>query len=183
MGLFGLFKKKPDQDPHPVYGGIDDYWKFYEAHETEVEKWIERIQSVEYYDNPERTVEAFRRSLALFDEFREFCLQNGGEDYLKKDGYAVRDQVQKDFDSFMANEYQEYLDAWNERQADQKRIRSIKSKLLSEVKKAGAISQVDLKKILSEDEVRSYESIMKDLEKKGKVTRRKEGSRVLFEAK
>ena len=83
----------------------------------------------------------------------------------------------------MANEYQEYLDAWNERQADQKRIRSIKSKLLSEVKKAGAISQVDLKKILSEDEVRSYESIMKDLEKKGKVTRRKEGSRVLFEAK
>lgn len=183
MGLFGLFKKKPDQDPHPVYGGIDNYWKFYEAHEAEVEKWIERIQSVEYYDNPERTVEAFRRSLALFDEFREFCLQNGGEDYLKKDGYAVLDQVQKDFDSFMANEYQEYLDAWNERQADQKRIRSIKSKLLSEVKKAGAISQVDLKKILSEDEVRSYESIMKDLEKKGKVTRRKEGSRVLFEAK
>lgn len=183
MGLFGLFKKKPEQESYPAYGGIDDYWKFYEAHETEVEKWIERMESVEYYENPERTVEAFKKSLALFTEFESFCLQNGGEAYLKKDGYAVRDRIQKDFDSFMANDYQEYLDAWNEKQADQKRIRSIKSKLLSEIKKTGSVSQVELKKILSEDEARSFESVIKSLEKSGKVERKKDGSRVVFSAK
>ena len=183
MGLFGLFKKREEQESYPVYGGIDDYWKFYETHEAEVEKWIERMESVEYYENPERTVEAFKKSLALFGEFESFCLQNGGEDYLKKDGYAVRDQIQKDFDSFMANDYQEYLDAWNEKQADQKRIRSIKSKLLSEIKKTGSVSQVELKKILSEDEARSFDSIIKSLEKSGKVERKKDGSRVVFSAK
>ncbi len=181
MGLFDLFKKKPD--PTPVYGGVDDYWKFYEAHENEIEKRIEKIQSVEYYDNPDRTVEAFKKSLELFEEFRIFCLNNGGEAYLKKDGYAIRDQVQKDYDSFMEQDYAEYLSAWNERQADQKRIRSIKSKLLSEIKKTGTISQIELKKILSEDEARSFDSIIKSLEKSGKIERKKEGSRVFFSTK
>lgn len=181
MGLFGLFKKK--EKSYPVYGGIHGYWKFYEAHEAEIKKWVDRIESVEYYENPERTVESFKRSLALFDEFREFCLQNGGEAYLKEDGFAIRDQVKKDFDSFMANEYEEYLAAWNERKADQKRIRSIKSKLLSEIKKTGSVSQVDLKKVLSGDEVRSFESVMKSLEKSGNVARSKEGSRVVFSLK
>ena len=186
MGLFDLFKKKKEEAPTPHTEHVQqpgDYDDFYFKHEKKLDKWEERIEdTITYDDNPEKTIASFEKALSLCDEFEAFCMSDpeGGVEYFQKDGAEIRQRIQSDYDDYMKNEYEEDLKDWNEYQEEEKLKKSVRSKLLSSVKREGKIAQADLKKLLSEEEVPLYSSSVKALEESGKIVRAKEGNKIYF---
>lgn len=187
MGLFDLFKKKEEEvAPAPQPKRVlesEAYWEFYNRHEKKLDKWEERIEdAIDYDDNPEKTIKSFEKALSLCDEFEAFCLSDpeGGAEYFQKDGVEIRQRIQSDYDDFIKNEYEEALKDWNEHQEYEKLKKSVRSKLLSSVKREGKIAQADLKKLLSEEEAPLYNASVKTLEDSDKIVRTKEGNKVYF---
>lgn len=129
-----------------------------------------------------KTIKSFEKALSLCDEFEAFCLSNpeGGAEYYQKDGIEIRQRVQSDYDDYMKNDYEEALKDWNEYQEEEKLKKSVRSKLLSAIKKEEKIAQADLKKLLSEEEAPLYSSSVKALEESGKIVRAKEGNKIYF---
>ena len=185
MGIFkkihqkaaGYVERLEEQERQQI---ADD---FYYKHESFVSRWEERIDSAIdcCNENPEKVLQSFEKAFALCDEFKAACLSySGGAEYFLKDGFRFREGVQRDLDDYMKYEYEEALENWNEIVADREFRKSVKKKLLDAVRKSGTISQVDLKKVLTDDESRIYNSAIKLLEDGGRIVREKRNNRVVF---
>lgn len=204
MGFFSNFKKtykkvskvtkalqpKPvkteQQQVRETIYEVMDYDDFYYKYENQIDKWDERIHDAVDYrnDNPEKTVKSFEKALKLYDDFVQFCISKDeklGKEYIEHEGYKIKEDIQNDYDDYMKNEYEQELKYYQETQEEKARIKKIKAKYKKIIKTSGKISQVDLKKELSEEELECYNSIMRELQDSGQISKLKEGSKVYFE--
>lgn len=200
MGLFDLFKKSQttEQDRQEVRGNIHhllDWEDFYYELNSQIEERKECIWSTVNRNkgNPDEVVESYKKALAKYDEFVEWCISKDerlGREYIEAEGHQIKDELQKEYDDYMKHEYADASEAYNQylsnadkREAVKKKlevVKELKPVLVEHIKASGPIKQVDLKKLLSDEEVTYYGQAIYELVQEGKVDKSKEGSKVVY---
>ena len=89
--------------------------------------------------------------------------------------------IQKEFDDYMKNEYEEAKEYFEEEKNRQKAIKSLANNILKEIEKAGGSAmQKDLRKHFPKGEPDYFNQAIKTLLESGKIGKFKDGSHVVY---
>ena len=157
---------------------------FEDRYEKTCEKKADKIDSIETNDtNPDKNVAGFKRKLLLCKELETFCLSHGsgGTAYFKKYYSSLYEDIQKELDFYMKNEYAEAKEYFEEEKAKQKTIKALAGKILKEIESAGGTAlQKDIRKQFPKDEPDYFNQAVKSLLDSKKIVKLKDGNFVKY---
>lgn len=166
----------------------DAYYEFEDHYERSCEKKESKIDAIET-DNidPDKNVAAFQKKLKLCHELEDFCASHGpgGVKYFKENYEYLYQNIQKDLDDYMKDEYADAKENYEEYKADQKIIKTISGKIVKALQAAddGSAMQKDLRKLFSDYEPYYFDSAIKSLMESGKIEKFKVGRYVAYKTK
>lgn len=162
----------------------ESYYDFEDRYGKSCEKKVDKIDGIET-DNldPDKNVSGFKKKLALCKELENFCADHGsgGTAYFKENYSYMFQDIQKEFDDYMKNEYEEAKEYFEEEKNRQKAIKSLANNILKEIEKAGGSAmQKDLRKHFPKSEPDYFNQAIKALLESGKIGKFKDGSHVVY---
>lgn len=163
----------------------DPYDLFERKYGSTCERKEAAIDDVETdHSDPDKNVAAYEKKLAMAHELEDYCKSHGsgGVEYFNECFSGIYERIQADLDDYMANEYENDMMEFKEEQAEKKEKKSIASKIIKSIQKCGgSMPQTELKKLLSDDELFYYNSVIKELTESGKIKRLNPSGRVVFQ--
>lgn len=162
---------------------------FEDEHEKEIERWRIKIENAEAnayrYDNPDKIVTAAEKVIALCDEFRDFCYSySGGMSYYDNNEADTKERLEQDLQDYLDNEYDSAKAFYDEEQKHKRFLASSKRKIYNALSASEkGMTRKEVYALFSPDDQGIVLRILNQLVNEDKVSKEKQGNKLIFTAK